>query len=939
MLSAPVYCKTFIGRATQLDMLRERYRAAVSGKGSLVLISGEAGTGKTRLLVEFADSLHEESSFFARASCFEYVQTPYGPFVDAVRTLSADVPTVWKPTQVVRDALALLMPELGEQRNTPAVESEIQKRRQLDALASAIACFASSRPIVLAIDDLHWADLASLEFLQHVVTKIEEMRALIVATFRTDTADAKSPLRRSIARLAPRSSVWQMELEPLSDDDMRRFMLTALEGRERPSTQVLTAIPRLAEGNPLVAEELLKNAVERTGRDPLSPSLPLSLQDAVLERLADFSDDDRLVLAYAAAIGRRFDPEFLAQTVERPITDVLRVLKRAIALQLIVEQSDEGTCYAFRHALTREVIARQLLAVEARPLHARIAQLIETAPDTAARVTELAYHWWEARDAAKAAEYNERAGDAAAAVFAHDDAALCYERAVLCTTPASRQNAAINEKLGSALALAGFPERAIAAMERAIAYYRREGEIEKASDLLLRVSVQHWELGHSESALTYASRASDALASCPQHPQYRRTLVRLGRVHALLGDTKRACEQLERAQALAGEAAVEFLADLYSCWGLIHALCGQSKDCIDAYRKAVAYADETTDLYAPIRARGNIGYSACCLGETDAAVRACEEAAARAHEKGMPLLESWALHNRAGIEIFCGTLPRARDLLDRALAAEMTVQSEVPDLGTTWIALLIALPLQNEEMLRRWGREDAVERAFVRGGQYIPQICASFAELYAQRGEPGKARELLHRAMCAVSAIGAAPWIAASVAMYGDSKDLPATRALLAEWSKPDNRAGNAFLALVDAYATRGDAPTRTMHAEEAASRFEAIGFSYYRAVALELADRRAEALEIYRMTGNVRDTQRLERALIPVNRRGRPKTALTAREREVAALVAAGKSNRAIAEDLFISERTVESHVESIFSKLGFSTRAQVGAYIGQPGPSTRSG
>jgi DNA-binding NarL/FixJ family response regulator len=295
----------------------------------------------------------------------------------------------------------------------------------------------------------------------------------------------------------------------------------------------------------------------------------------------------------------------------------------------------------------------------------------------------------------------------------------------------------------------------------------------------------------------------------------------------------------------------------------------------------------------------------------------------------MPVLESWALHNRVVFELFAGDLTRARELLDRAMGIEM--DTDVPKSGTSWLAILIGLRAQDEDFVQRWANPEAIEVAFHTGEpQKIGQTSASFAELYTQRGEHAQSRALLHRASYAMKAVGAAPWFPVAVAMYGDPADLHHVRALLAEWALPaDNRAGRAYLALVDAYAARTSGESPVPYAEEAARCFAEIGFSYYQALALELANRRSEALNLYRSAGNIRDTRRLEAALAPVNRRGRSKAALTAREREVASLVAEGKSNRAIAESLFISERTVESHVESIFGKLGVSTRVAVAKYI----------
>jgi DNA-binding NarL/FixJ family response regulator len=174
--------------------------------------------------------------------------------------------------------------------------------------------------------------------------------------------------------------------------------------------------------------------------------------------------------------------------------------------------------------------------------------------------------------------------------------------------------------------------------------------------------------------------------------------------------------------------------------------------------------------------------------------------------------------------------------------------------------------------------------------------------------------------------VGSAPWFAVSAALYGGADDAATARVLLEQWAAhPANRVGHAYLAVVDAILAHRAGSAESPKAERAAATFDEMGFPYYRALALEFAGKTREALEIHRRTGSVRDARRLEAVLEPPNRRGRRPDALTAREEEVARLVALGKSNRAIADELCISERTVENHTASILSKFGLPSRSEL--------------
>jgi DNA-binding CsgD family transcriptional regulator len=293
--------------------------------------------------------------------------------------------------------------------------------------------------------------------------------------------------------------------------------------------------------------------------------------------------------------------------------------------------------------------------------------------------------------------------------------------------------------------------------------------------------------------------------------------------------------------------------------------------------------------------------------------------------------EALSLAAYAGLQFHIGDFARARTLLCESLALLDVYERPLPAMQHPIVGIPLAARTLDTALLDRLPGESVIEAGVVTwDAQRFGGVCAAFAELFADRGDPERAAALLHRAMIGTFSIGTAPWLAVALAQYGDPADFPAMHALLERWSRPrGNRAGLAYRALFEALAAQRLGADAAVRGAAAARAFSALGFPYFEALALEADARLPEALEIYRRIGDQRDAGRLEARLFPVNRRGRTPQELTAREREIAELVAHGDSNRTIAERLVLSERTVEHHVASLLGKLGATSRTQVAAHL----------
>src|SRR5579875_48792 len=897
MISAPVFCRRFIGRSDELRTLADACRQAAQDGGSVVLVGGEAGIGKTRFLGE-AYAMLGGAMRIVEAQCFEHVQSPLGPFAEILGELEAG-----------------------------AIESGGDRLAQFVTLTSALRRATASQPALVAIEDIHWADLATLAFLQYLTAKIGALKIALVLTFRSDELHRTHPLTPVLAKLERSRQARRIDLRPLTETEMRAFVASALEGHGDLEPETIRGVLDVAEGSPLFTEELLKHAVESSNGGRLE--LPLTIRAAVLDRITVLDDGDRDVLTHAAVFGRYFEPAFLAQLTGRTPEQVIATLRRARDLQLIVEDAENEDAFAFRHALVREALHIELLAAEVRPLHARIAAHLETLPPTDQRVQQLAYHYWSARVPDKAVTFNERAGDIALERHAYEDAARYYERALEFAAQGSLQEASTHEKMGSALRLAGRQDRAKRAFEQALTYYRSAGEWTKTLAMMQQISRIYWLLADAEAAFTWRHDALQMARERPEDPWYFACVAQMATYYGLGGKLAETEQYLAEAEQYRGKRHPAHEVTFFNARGFAEMIRGNFAGFLEAYRKSIAIAAAAGIVDQEVVSHTNVGYLATAFGQFATAREGFESAIELARRARLFEHGAYAWAGLAALEFLSGDYRGARRALERAVEDRADAVA-VMDIQLASTAIPLGLRTEDVSFADRFAREDLIELAFKSGeGQRIAALIPAFAELYVERCQPDRARELLHRAI-EFSGSNGKVWTCAQFCLYGAPDDLPRLRELVAEWaSYPDNVCGKAFIALVDAFVARSHGDAVGSHAERALDGFLTMGFPYEQAVVLELLERRDEALAIYERIGDVRDAKRLRSALGSPNRRGRVRNELTEREREIAKLVATGKSNRAIAAALVISERTVENHLASIFGKLGVSSRTELATKV----------
>ncbi|HZT14041.1 MAG TPA: AAA family ATPase [Candidatus Baltobacteraceae bacterium] len=932
MISAPVYCRRFIGRDEQFAALQERCAAAAGGQGSIVIVGGEAGMGKTRLVAEFCASVAGSGGTCASSSCLEYASSPLRPVVEVFRTLGE---SQRDPAGAFGDAAPVMRRLFAAFENAaPEPGEEMDRVLIFDALCRALAAFSKQRPVVAVIEDLHWADANTLEFLQFAAPRISAMRVLLVVTYRIESA-ANPALAATLARLERHPSVWRIALEPLDEEQIRALMQHALAGRRMLSPHLMAQIGSAAEGNPLNAEELLKNAVDSRGPQAATNvvRLPTSLASAVHERLTRLSQEEAAVLYCAAAIGREFDADFLAKTTATEPAGVIAALKKAIDLQLVVEDASGEIRYRFRHALTRDAIYSKLLAAEARPLHAKIAAALE-AQDEQRYVTELAYHWWKAGDPERTARYCELAGDRYAALCAPHDAVTQYERAVAAASAPATVAAPLLVKLADALREAGEEVRSRAIFEDLLARYRAADDIEGAVRTCYALRALYSSLGDGDAMVAIAELGVELARRQSDPETYGRAVLGLANVWISKREPAKSLAIVAELEPSMPATSVVLRSHFGFVKGLASSLLDLVPQCVGAFEDGVAAARREEDWGRAALVNATFASACASIGLRDRALALLDETLVMLRSQKITIHNR--LHVYTELAEVCATLSeleRARELLDFAFAHPTAEEAYMAAVAA--LAMTVGKRMADERYVRDWWSPGFFDAAMSGSlGAYESYVAFPVAWVLAEDGRLDDALQVLRRAVAGDLSCGVSDtaWPCVMLAKIGTPEDVSTARSRLQAFCRGEvRRISRAFAALFEGYAAHraGEKAATEAHAQAAAALFEELQLPYEQGLALDLAGRADEALALFRRTGDRREAERLESAMHPVNRRGRAKSELTSREREVAALVARGLSNAAIAEELVISERTVESHVASAFDKLGIGTRAELAAWV----------
>lgn len=883
MLARALVSPRLVGRQEELAALVERRAASARGHGSFVLVEGEAGIGKSRLVEEFCETLTHGRAGVGIGHCREFGNAPYGPVVEALE-----------------EAGAVLAPAL-----------EGTRAEQLRDLRSRVVLACARRNRVLILEDLQWADEGTLAFLHYLLSYIGTMRLLVVATCRTDELfDAR--VAPYLTRLTRDRGSFRVMLTPLGAMQIRHLIRLALGERSLSGAQI-EEIVRRAEGNPFFAEELLTNSLESIPSVASAHGLPHSIRDAVMERIAKLDPRAAEIATRASVLGPRFDAEFLAETFGYTSLEVLTALRALRDTGLITEIPTEPPAYAFRHALTREAIYSSMLVAEVRPLHAGILRGLEQRGRSTAQ--DLGYHAWAARDAAKCLEYNELAGDRAEEAHAHADAVRCYELAL-----DGRPEAVVRARLLAKAALSasrdGMAERSAELYDAAATALKGRGTPQQIAEMYYAMGSQARVAGDNERAMAILDRA---VLELPAAEQRARALLRISSAVMLL-------DRGETAAADAAIAEAQAVSDLPIYQNALGYAALNSADAA-AFRRANDEYHRLGASLAPdhgLRARFNRGFGLCILGIDAEAIAEFDAILPELQQMRLSSLEILTYANAAMMHARAGRLRLARELVERGLA--------IPEPTTTGPIALAAAgawighALFDGDLVARASSEEIVEAAFAsRINTALGRLAGPYARWLEISGNPAAARSILARAVDALHGpLGGTETILAA-AELGDVATQASAFAFVPSLQALAHldlySATLAHLLAFQARSTGAFADVR-VHAAAAARIYRTLGWPLHEARTLELAGERTTPTQRYAAMEAIADLRRIG--------------PLSPREREIAMLVAEGAANKRIAAQLSVSQRTIEKYLTSIYGKLGLRNRSELAAFVGRRAPDT---
>ncbi len=966
-----------VGRDTEMARLRALLDDAAAGRAVTALVGGDAGVGKSRLIAEVMTVAGRRGFTVLFGQCAEIGDSvPYLPFADAFRTAPPHVERVIK----ARPVLARLLPDGGEPAQG-ADTSSMARQQMFGAVLGALAELADASPVLLVLEDLHWADATTRLLVTFLARMLRRERVAIVGSYRTDDLHRRHPLGDVVAELGRLPSVTLVELGPLPAAALAEHLSSLRSGPSRLSTALLSSVVDRAEGNAYYAEELLAASSGSSG------VLPSGLAALLLARVARVSDAAQQVLRAAAVAGRRANDQLVLAVSgldEAAYTDAVREL---VAHQLLVPDGPDG--YRFRHALLREAVYGDLLPGERTRLHGRFAALLApafatTGPGAAA---ELAYHSLTGHDipgalaaSVRAGEEAERIGAPAEAQRHYDQALELWDRAADAEGLAGMSRGELGLKSAVAAAASGYVPRAIQLLRHvragalagdATAEFRA-----RVGERLAFFLLQSEEPGWAEESLRVISETVEQTPAEPPTVACARAMATCAMAWMANGDIAAAREWAERARVEAERSGADWVgADVLVTLGMIASREGDTEEASNLYAAAHARAVGTHMFGVELRAAYHLASERLARGDLDGASAAAHAGVKRADAEGLGLApygyDVQHLHFQAHyadgawdhaeeitrtFPVWVTKQPEAV-LSAMALFIDVARGNAVADERRTWLepfwddvfVAYIARGLLAEQALWRGDTETALAEAeaalsadAVRGGISPAAIRVSAVALAARADRAAAARSAGNTT--AVAAEEAAGALLVEVAREGARFPARPKSVLGPE--------GRGWLARAEAeyqrLIGRNDpaAWEQTLAAFGPGYVYETARTQWRLAEALAVSGRSREAADVWRAAAATAAELRAEPLRAALDDLGRrlgldthsshdaatgngnsSLAALTAREREVLRLMSRGLSNRQIGEELFISQKTASVHVSNILGKLGAATRTEAAA------------
>jgi DNA-binding CsgD family transcriptional regulator len=950
-------------------------RAAGEGR-RVVLLGGEAGCGKSRLVREFAGQAVEDGALVLYGSCDAVVQTPYGPFVEGLDHLARVV----DPTEL-RAALGTgggeltrLIPDLplraGELPAPVEADPDTERHRLHTSVSHLIAVVSRPRPVVFVLEDCHWADAPTLLLLRHLARAAGDARVLVLATFRDTEADVPETLSETLADLRRSDDVVRLRLSGFSEEDVGEFVRQAGGADLDPELyQLALALHDLTQGNAFLVCELWRALIEthaleaadgkvRVLRSPTELGSPESVREVVSQRLARLEPRTSDVLELAATAGSEFELEIVRRAAGLEETDLLASLDEAVRSGMIEDLPSAGLAYRFAHELVRRALYDRLSSVRRAELHLRVGEALEAGgPPSGRALADLAHHFGAAAafdGERRGVEYNILAARAAVGALAFDEAAARLRTALGLGIDGADRRAEVYLELGNASHRAG---KALDALEAFLSAAEIARELRDA-ELLARAAIGYedacWRPGIADQGA--AELLTEAAAALGEESSELRVGLLAGLARALdfRGDHERALIVRRSALTLARKLDDRIpLATVLmrSYWSL-----GATplEEILEMLTEARELGDELGDTEIRAEAMAWRVPAFVALGDLEAARREVTALHETSEQTAQPFHLHVAEHYASAIALCDGRLDEAEAAARRSHEWSRLLTGRDPS-GVYGIQMFSTRREQGRlaelaPVIRILAADDRRE------GPWGPGFAALLAELGM---ETETRRELARITADGIDQFRESLWLASltyltdACAVVADETTAALVYPAFAPFATTNVMIGHlvSCYGSADRYlgmlaSTLGDTDLAELHFERALELNRRMGaqtwlahtaFEYARSLLRQGRDRRVEAL--LGEAASVAERVGMPALLTRVRSLGAPAPAsplpdgLSAREAQILGLVARGLSNRQIGETLTISEHTAANHVRSILRKTGCGNRTEAASYAHRRG------
>ena len=749
----------FVGRAHELEALKALFDETMSGRGRLVMVVGEPGIGKTRLVEELGVYTAVRGAQVCWGHCYEgELGVPYLPFVEALRTyvrdraddeLRAELSTGAPEVATIVSDLRIRFPDLP---TSPALEGDAERLRLFEGVSVFLANASAAQPLVLIVDDLHWADKSTLLLLHYLARNLRRERILIVCTYRDVELDRTHPLADTIAELR-REHLYERTLLRGFDRDEVKSLMDAVGEQETPKAFAET-VHRETEGNPFFVAEILRHlaesgALERVdgqwvgSAEGIAEQLPEGVREVIGRRLSRLGEDCNRMLTIAAAMPGGFTLEVVSRVLDLDEDAVLDLLDEALARQILRERRDHSGTYEFNHALIRQTLYSELSTPRRVRLHRQILGAVEQryAANVDPHLTELAYHTFQAApggDVDKAVDYATRAGQRAAASAAHEEAARSYDLALqaleLEDAPDEHWRAALLLALGDAHHHAGNIGDARGALAQVADIARRVDDPTLVARAAIVLSTLRWTTSGADPLLMELLEEAAARRAELADPWRARLLACLGNQIAFVDAPRHAEVAREAVEAARRSGDPGALASALASEGFT----GRLRDHMESrqrYLDVARLAAEAGDLDLEVRSHESLLYNALFANDRAALDDELAIHARLADQSRSPFIKYTDTLYRSTVATFEGRFADGEHLALDALGIARRTQdrSSVEAVGASLFTVM-----------REQGRSQELEAPTRRMVDAYPLLAvwrSGLAQVLADQGKLGEAAE------------------------------------------------------------------------------------------------------------------------------------------------------------------------------------------------------